>query len=152
MRLVVVFLAAFLMGCSGGIPAVETPSPVASARAAPIQDPEGKYKPKLDPSISRAPQPNSLVGKESLEISYDESHGAELFYILHFVDGDGVVHATLATRLDHVGTGQYRSLPKIVNAQIQQRQPGFLELYASQQPSGANPHPLAMIPIQFDLP
>lgn len=99
-----------------------------SAQEAAIRDPDGVYKTRCDPSITKAPAENVLLGKgEVVEIQYDGSKGDGLDYQLFYVDTNGSVHPMSGSNFEKKGGGIYSRDIVIFNSSAHQR-PGFMEI------------------------
>ena len=99
-----------------------------TTQEAAIRDPDGVYKTRCDPSITKAPAENVLLGKGAVvEIHYDGSKGDGLDYQLSYVDTDGYIHPMTGSNFENKGAGVFSRDILIFNSSAHQR-PGFMEV------------------------
>ena len=96
-----------------------------------IKDPSGYYKPFSDPSITKPPTKDEVLGGgKPISIEYDGSKskdGSSLFYTLYRVDKDGEVRTITASSFTGITKGTFTTSDKVFDSKADGR-PGFLEV------------------------
>ena len=127
-----VIMAVVIVGCGTDKESV-TQQPSNSQKSdQKIKDPSGDYKLFSDPSITKPPAKDEVLGGgKPISIEYDGSkskEGSSLFYKTYRVDKDGVVRLITGSSFTGITKGTFTTSDKVFDADADGR-PGFLEVF-----------------------
>ncbi len=97
-----------------------------------IKDPNGDYKLFSDPSITKPPTKDEVLGGgKAISIEYDGSkskEGSSLFYTTYYVDNENEVRMITGSSFSGITQGTFTTSDKVFDSSADGR-PGFLEVY-----------------------
>lgn len=123
-----------------------------------IKDPNGDYKLFSDPSITKPPTKDEVLGGgKAISIEYDGSKskdGSSLFYKTYYIDKDNEVRMITGSSFSGITKGTFTTSDKVFDSSADGR-PGFLEVYiikaAATDPSAGGPSALDSTPIKLGM-
>lgn len=123
-----------------------------------IKDPNGDYKLFSDPSITKPPTKDEVLGGgKAISLEYDGSkskEGSSLFYKTYYVDKENEVHMITGSSFSGITKGTFTTSDKVFDSSADGR-PGFLEVYiikaAATDASAGGPSALDSTPIKLGM-